>query len=64
MKNKALEKKIKDVNKISEEEAKKILFEAEKIKNEKFIKKIYALCDEYGYDLRAFSQIKVVKRQK
>jgi len=54
---------VKPPVKISEEEAKKILEEAEKVKQEKFAKKINALCDEYGYDLRAISQIQVVKRQ-
>lgn len=49
---------------ISEEEAKKILEQAEKIKLEKFIKKINELCDEYGYAFNVNSQISVIKANK
>lgn len=54
----------KKTQEITAEEAEKILEEAEKIKLEKFAKKINDLCEEYGYRLDVASQIKIVKVAK
>lgn len=47
---------------ITAEEAMKILEQAEKVKLEKFSKKINELLEEYGYRFDVVSQINIIKK--